>query len=76
MVAPDSIMSEFVRLIVDITDYSTEQLFGDDFEDSCLRFVFAKNRGLEDFGQAPWPEDALAIQVQSYLGQLRAAKRN
>lgn len=76
MTAPDAIMTEFVRLIVDITDYSTEQLFREDFERRCLRFVFAKNRGLEDYGQAPWPEDALALQVQSYLGELRAAARS
>ena len=71
-------MQNFARVLVEIAaaDYTAEQLFADDASNDCVRLVLAKNRGLHDFGGAPWPEDSLAQAARSHLNALRAARRH
>jgi hypothetical protein len=74
----DAAMHQFVSVLVEIAlaDYAADQLFGDEVLNDCLRFVLAKNRGLEDLGGDPWPERPLVQAIRSHLQALRAAKRN
>jgi hypothetical protein len=71
-------MQDFVRVLIEIAiaEHSAEQLFAGDALNDCLRLVLAKNRGLDDFGGAPWPEDRLTQAARSHFNALRAAKRH
>jgi hypothetical protein len=62
---------EFVRVLIDIVDASSDELFSDEFEERCLDFVLTKNRLLEGYGTPSWPEDTVKVQFYSYLQELR-----
>jgi hypothetical protein len=66
-------LNEFVRLLIDLTGASTEQLLDADFQARCLAFVLTKNGLLEKYGTPPWPEDNVRSQVADYFSELRSA---
>lgn len=77
-IGDNSTMHHFVRILVDVivADGTIEQLFADEALDLCLWLIFAKNRGLHEFGGDPWPEEDLAQAARSHLDELRAARRH
>jgi hypothetical protein len=70
---PDLILTEFVRILIDLIGAPTEQMFCTEFEAKCSNYVLVKNRDLALHGRPPWPEDALLIEVRTYFKELRRA---
>lgn len=72
---PDLILTEFVRVLIDLIDPPAELMFCSEFESKCLDYVLVKNRDLALYGRAPWPEANLHVEVRTYFDELRRSGR-